>query len=48
MLFDLLFGRRIDDSEIGLDNDVGYEWIIDGSTETCIPSMSDIDRSDIY
>ena len=47
MLFDLLFGSRIDDSEVRLDNDVGYERIIDGSTETCISSMSDIDRSDI-
>ena len=43
MLFDLLFGRRIDDSEVGLDDDVGYKWIVDGGTETCISTVSDID-----
>ena len=47
MLFDLLFGRRIDDSEVGLDDNVGYERIVDGSTEICISCMSDIDRIDI-
>ena len=43
MLFDLLFGRRIDDSEVGLDDDVGYEWIVDRGTEIWILTVSDMD-----
>lgn len=46
VFFDLSFGHRIDDSDVGVDNDVRYERIIDRSTETCIPSMSNIGESD--
>lgn len=41
VLFDLLFGRRVDDSEVGLDNDVGYERAIDGGTKAWILTVSD-------
>ena len=43
MLFDLLLRRRVNDSNIGLDNDVGYERIVDGGTEPLNPTVSDID-----
>ena len=36
MLFDFLFGRRIDDSEVGFDDDVGHKRIVDGGIETYI------------
>lgn len=34
VLFDLLFRGGVDDSEIGLNDDVGYEGAVDGGTET--------------
>ena len=43
MLFDLLFGRRIDDSDVRFNNDVGYEGIIDRGTEIWIATVSDMD-----
>lgn len=34
VLFDLRFGGRVDDSELGFDDDVGHEWAVNGSTES--------------
>ncbi len=41
VLFDLLFGGRVDDPDVGLDDDVGHERAVDGVTETWISSVSE-------
>ena len=41
VLFDLLFGGCVDDSDVGLHDDVGYKWAIDGGTETSIFIVSE-------
>ena len=43
VLFDFLFRRRVDDSNVRLDNDVGYERIVDGGSEPLIAPVSDMD-----
>lgn len=34
MLFEFLFGGRVDNSEVGLDDNVGYEGAVGRGTET--------------
>lgn len=41
MLLDLLFGGRVDDSDVGLDDDVGYEGAVGGGTETWFLVLSE-------
>ena len=41
VLFDFLFGGRVDGSDEGLDDDVGYEGAVDGSTKTWIFGVSE-------
>lgn len=42
VLFDFLFGRRVDDAKIRLDNDVGYERVVDGVAEAYVRTVSDL------
>lgn len=42
MLFDFLFGGCVDDSDVGLHDDVGHEGAVDGGTETWIFCVSEV------
>ena len=43
VLFDFLLRRRVDGSNVRLDNDVGYEWIVGWGSKSLIATVSDID-----
>lgn len=41
VLFDFLFGGCVDDSDVGLHDDVRDEGVVDGGTETWMSSVSE-------